>query len=179
MLELLLLWFAFSVRTPNIENNPFDYEFSTGYETKISFIKSDCKLLFERENGRKYSGRIHNHDLKYLIIGEYVKTAKNISSQKIVIKYPKRLYQSTLNLGLTSLWTDYVDNIITGYVGLKTPCMEFELIGLEKVEIFKIKAKYTYNITDNIFIEPNANTYYKNNKWDYFGKVKIGYKWKK
>jgi len=178
MIELLMLWFAFSIRNPNIEPNPFDYEISTGYNTEISFIKSDAKIIYERENGNNYNGRIHNHDFKYLLLGEYVKTAKDISNQKIALKYPFKRNRSTLNVGLVTLLNKYQYDKTTAYMSLKTPYVEMELAGLVKVEMFKSKLKYTYNLGGGVFIEPALNIYYKD-EFDYQGKIKIGYKWKK
>jgi len=178
MIELLLIWFALSARSPNIEPNPFDYEFSTGYDTHISFIKSDCKLLWERENGIKYSGRIHNHDFKYVILGEYVKTAKDISNQKVIVKYPFKHDKLSLDLGLINLLTSYEYEKTTAYLGFKTPYLELEFAGYTELDMFKGKAKYKYDIKGGFFIEPSASIYYKD-EINYSAKVKIGYKWKK
>lgn len=185
MMNLLMIWLAFSVRTPNIEQNPFDYEVSAGYETKVSFIKSEAKILFERENGNQYSGRNHNHDLKYLIIGEYVRTAKEISQQKVIVKYPIKARPGTfeymlfggwtLNLGVASLWNDYQDRRTTLYGNIRAKYLDFEIAGYEKIELIKGRLKYTINVTDHIFIEPNASLFYAE-KYDYSAKIKLGFK---
>ncbi len=85
---LLILLFSFSIRTANIENQHFDYEYIGGIKDKNNRIS----FLYERENGRKYYGRDILFRYKYFEFNDYVKTAKKINSQKISFLYPKWKY---------------------------------------------------------------------------------------
>lgn len=178
MFQVLLLWFALSIQSPNITPNPFDYEVSTGYDTKISFIKSDVKFEWERFNGVKYTNRSHNHDFKYLLVGEYVKPSKNISQQKAIIKYPFRFKnKSELNLGFASLWKDYGDRKSSLYANYKSKYLDVEISGLKQLDLFRCKTKIVKDINRYVFIEPSTTIFYSE-RFDYSVKIKLGYKFK-
>lgn len=178
-MKLLLLWLAFSIRSPNIEPNPFDYEISGGYETQVGIWKSNSKVLFERENGGKYTGWNTDNDLKYVKLDSYVRTAKDISQQKLVAKYPWTIGEFGASLGLSSIWNDWSEPTVGLYGNLKCTYGSVEIAGLKQVEMCKAKVKYTFSIHNGLFLEPYGTIYYTPDKVDYQAKIKVGYKWAK
>ncbi len=84
---------AFSVRTPRIVPNPLDYEVSGIWraENASKLITSKGKILYEREDGEYYNGRVWNIDATFFIAEEYVKEAEGIDRQTFSVVYPMSL----------------------------------------------------------------------------------------
>jgi len=175
-LNAILIWFAFSAREPNIAPNPFDYELSTGWETKQTWFETDAKFLWERENGSFYTGRIHNYEAKYIQAGEYVKDAKDISKQKAHLKLPRKWKWLTWEFGAGVIADHYEDPQLSFLNKLKTKYVEAEISNFTEIHYFSLKGKYRWTHKNGIFIEPVARLYLAGEKKDWQAKIKFGYK---
>lgn len=76
--EIVVLLFAVSFRSANIENQPFDYELTAG----LSRPGIEADVLFERESGKQYSGYQTKATWKQFRFDSYKRTAKGIDRQK-------------------------------------------------------------------------------------------------
>jgi len=171
----ILIWMAFSAREPNITPNPYDYEYSGGWETKQSWIATDARFLWERENGQNYTGRIHNYRAKYFVLGEYYKEAKSINQQKAILKYPNKTKHFTTEIGFGVILKEYGNPEFTLYNRLKSKYVEMEISTFERLHFISIKAKYRWSHKTGFFIEPVTRFYMVPDKKDWSAKIKIGY----
>ena len=89
----LTLGGAFSARSPRETPNPFDYEVSGYWRAKSlgGLVKSDGRLLYERENGQNYRGRIWKLDATFFVAEEIMKEADEIDRQTFSFVYPMSL----------------------------------------------------------------------------------------
>lgn len=157
MLSKLLLAFFLSAsfRSPNIEPNKFDWEFVGGWKTPTS----QREYMRERENGRHYYG-IHvwsRYELKkcLLEIEDYKKTARNIDTQKIIVKIPKDAIVRIGTLGRTDRWQLYTQGIgaYLDYEGI-TASMETHFKGIDAYNIQFSKIVWESETRINCQLEP-------------------------
>jgi len=178
-MKLFLLWLAFSARSPNIDPNPFDYEISGGTEIKHEFIKANLKVIRERENGALYNGRVWNSDFKYLLVGEYVKDAKNISTQKGFLKYPFEFYGIKTETGAGAVANHFEDPKPAIYGKFSyDKFISVESSYWDKLHYFKGSLFYEIDLK-GFYLKPTATYFHNGTKADYRAKIEIGKKWKK
>ena len=173
----LMIYCALSLRSPSIEPNPFDYEVSGGYKIE-SVINSEALFLYERENGIRYNGRIHEHSTKYLLISEYYKEAKEISKQKAIIKYPVKCKLLKSETGIGGEWDYYKNGSFIAWQKISNKVLSIEAVyNFVKFTTLKGKLGYKYFISDRIYVEPKGIYFTDFDKDDYQFKLEVGYEW--
>ena len=95
MNSLLILLLSLSFRTANLPDCPFDYQVVTGLKGKTNLITFEA----ERENGRYYWGQETIYKRGKIEFSSFVKTAKDINSQKISYLYPVKKISDKLSFG--------------------------------------------------------------------------------
>lgn len=177
-MKLLLLWLALSIKSPNdTAIKVFDYEISTGSELHYKVLKSDIKLLWERENGKYYYGHSGNIDMRYLGLSDYTSSAKNISKQTGFIKYPKTWKGITVETGVGCVLDSLRFKSMAFYSKVQTSFFSIESAGLKELNYFKAKVNYKYFLNSRVYIEPMGIYFCDQKRSDYQGKIKVGYKW--
>ena len=178
MTFLTAIFIGLSLRTPNIEKNPFDYEVSTGTKIETQYYHSDIKVLYERENGKEYNGRIHSHDLKYIYLTEYVKEAKDLHKQSAISKYPFKYEDYLIEPGIGLTTVKYKDKKYGGFLKISNKYLKVEAMGYKKIDYLKASLETNIKISEDgkFYLTPKASYFATEDKEFYSAKVVLGYK---
>jgi len=190
----LALWLAGSVQSPEIIADPFDYEVSAGwdYRSDSGWLKSKSRFLYERESGHAigqyFHGRIWDLDLKYFLVEEYVKTAKDIDTQLFVAKYPWELGPFVVEIGAGTRTEGWRDESFAPYFKVYNKYTSVSIVGTDrksnKFSHAKGSAQYKHKFKrlvdkkyefSGFYIKPLFIIYYSEEREDYQGKLEIGY----
>ncbi len=178
-LEILTaLWVSFSIGTPNVDTiKVMDFELINGLTIESKYYKADMLLLWERQNGNFYNGRIHNHDLKYFLFDEYVKTAKDINKQSYIAKFPVVTKHITFEPGLGVTTNNYSGMILGMFLKIHNKWLSLEVMGDEysllqtdKQKTFLTSYQYikasigkNFQIKKYFYIKPKFSYYLEKN----------------
>ena len=137
------------------------------------------ELTTERQNGAYYYGRSLNLDMHYLSVGEFLKTSKNISKQKIVLKYPVTITGfhkkfATLEFGVAQLFDKYRDYTAAAHFKAKTKHVDLELAGFNNLELVTVGIHHKFKLGGGVFLEPNGSYFYDGSQEDFRLKVRLG-----
>jgi len=185
--ELLLssiIGFSVSVRTPNDDTKPLDYEYSVKAEKnegKFTYLE---KIDYERELGEKYLDFVANYNYKFdnnLFIGlDYIeKESKDIFYKSINMGWQ---HKSGLKFGLSAKYDDeysYLANL--GYSKkFKQDDLDY-IVGISvksnlEDNIFNIKSEIKKWFTEKVNIFALYKHEYYNEKEDFQFKVGVGVK---
>lgn len=154
ILNILMLMFSVSVRTPNQLPNPYDYELAAGVQAGKY---GEAWGWYEREAGEMWTGvdlkakyNIHavemsgffqNRQAQNILRGGYSKSI-------VVFEYGRA--------GIASVW-DHYDPALCARIGIDTPyftCMT--LLYEEGVESIAASAKYDIRISEWVVLAPTA-----------------------
>lgn len=117
---LLALYMSISFRSANVANAPYDWEGIIGYQVP----NQRREYMRERENGRHYYGiqYFKRYEFKncLLELEDYKKTARDIDTQKTVLKIPRDAILRIGTAGATDRWKVYQQRIgaYLDYAGL-------------------------------------------------------------
>lgn len=113
------LWFSFSARSPYQENiEKLDFEYRAGFKTEKTF----SEWMYERENGKYYSGRenwmikdFKDVNFKTVKIGviesgvkDFQRSAKAIDEQEIYILFKSNWKYITAGAGYSYVWQNQI-----------------------------------------------------------------------
>ena len=115
----LAFFISFSVRTPNIQPNPFDFEIRGGCSNE----NYEIWALWERENGNYYIGHKEILTYKFVEFENFYKEAKDINAQSL--KFFGSLFKFRAGISLT--WDKWADMRPCLYLAYKPANVGFEL----------------------------------------------------
>ena len=188
LLSIIFLFTSFAMRTPNIQPNPDDYEFSLGFSNQFYHLNRQ----WERELGNNYIDDIlwFKYESKFYLKPEY------LDKQSKSVKYLKLDWRKTLkyvNFGFTTRSDDddlkNYSTFFSGQVKRTAEIKKWVILGsfdgylvpndddnfeeiLEYEAVFDIK----YKLTENILIY-NLGKFNKLQGQRYY-KAKIGLEFK-
>ncbi len=168
-INLLLLLFSLSIRSPNLENvSVFDYEVMLGLrgnDNKIAYV-------YERENGRQYFNSDIALKYKYFEFTNYIKSAKKIDSQKFSFLYPS---WEGIKVGLSYSLEDWGDPNILFTVVAKSEIFSIRYSeGVSRVSI-DVSLKKSFQIKNRVNLVPTISLRKYNSILFYQAKVGFEY----
>lgn len=173
----IVLPFSFSLRSANLPDAPFDYEIESGLLGKHNKIT----FMYERENGRQYTGRNILLGGKKFEFMDYVKTAKNMNYQRFSFYYPLwrdihigKYYidLSNFSLGIILGLEKWKNPDGLGTVVFKSDMLKILYAKGTDTEIVEMDVLYTYKISEGFSLIPLARMRKHNINW--FWQYRIG-----
>jgi hypothetical protein len=185
--ELLLssiIGFSISVRTPNDDTKPLDYEYSVKTEKNEGKFTYLNKVDYERELGINYLDLVGNYNYKFnnnLFIGlDYIeKESKDIFYKTLNVGWQ---HKSGFKFGLSTKYDEDYSYLVNLGINKKIKKDDLEYIidlsvksNLED-NVFNIKSEVKKWFTDKVNIFALYKHEYYNKKEDFQFKVGIGIK---
>jgi hypothetical protein len=193
MLVITSMMLSASVRSPQQDTNPYDYEFRAGiqgfthpkdFETGDN-IKFMANILFEREEGRQGTG----HDLfikQYLSLNinekdyklqnqftSYNREVKKMNLQTLDSSIIHIINRNELGAGL-SIAGDYSrEASLYLYFSFENNYIDAGYRTNFEKNIYNLRLRYDYPINENILIRPSLVYLDNNGKKDYQGMVSL------
>jgi len=180
LLEASLLG-SFSLRTPNLQPNPMDWEIRIGAEKSENWIYK-LEGIWERENGKQYKG-LEALGYWYGIYGkEYYREAVGINSQELQIILPLT----------TKWWTRYIligggyttcdwrngKWVLSSGIGNNKFVSLLFTTNLKSRHLLDTQVQYKIAITHNFSIAPRIVYHFINTKEHLQAKIYLEYKLK-
>ena len=158
LLAGVMLFSSFAMRTPNVQPNPDDYEFSVGLSNSNYFVKRD----WERELGHKYID-----DLAWFKFenGIYFKP-EYMNKQSKDVKYLKVDWRNKSRDWTYGFTTRSTNEDLTEYA-------TFFSAGMSKK---KVIGKWTIEATFDGYLPPNQDNQFDGNMFEFEDKFNIKYK---
>ncbi len=145
---LLTIFLSASFRSPNAPpGTPYDYEYAGGIKTPTF----KCEILKERELGLIHKG---NEVFKKFVRKSYIvelehfkRTARDIDSQKVTLRFPVDTAFSIGTVGNTRFWNDYEQRLgaFLDWKGL-TARMETHFQG---VDAYSVQYSHIFELRDD------------------------------
>ena len=156
-----MLFTSFAMRTPNVQPNPDDYEFSVGLSNSNYFVKRD----WERELGHKYID-----DLAWFKFenGIYFKP-EYMNKESKDVKYLKVDWRNKFKNWTYGFTTRSTNEDLTEYA-------TFFSAGMSKK---KVIGKWTIEATFDGYLPPNQDNQFDGNMFEFEDKFNIKYKFQK
>lgn len=148
LIKVVAAVLSLSFRTANTPDEPFDFEFMFGTESKYG----KSMFLSERDNGESYYGYDVGYDFRYVKFDSYKKTSKNIDSQLLSVLYPTDNFSFGLAYS-TEKWKEPRLLITTVY---KNKYLEVDYSRGVGREIIEVDLRYEIVISKQISIVPLA-----------------------
>lgn len=168
---LLTLGLSGSVRSPEIVNDPFDYEvailseghlkwmdpeIAEGHSEEVSFYtKWDFDIAWERESGRIHGNHFLNRkwlwDGKFILAKERYSEAKLLNEQTVVLKYPFLFLWWIVEPGAgvtTENWEFENNPAFAPYFAISNKFMNVKVVGSdrEKNKLSHVSGELKYRI---------------------------------
>jgi hypothetical protein len=189
---------SYSIRTPIIDTLPLDYELRAGIDWQIDKskynIKSSMRGLYEREIGihgwghdfylsyekpDKILKKLFNFDLKYKRqFTSYDRQVKNMNLQTVDTGYVVG-QNEWLRMGYSITFEELSETNMMYYLQIGTEWLNAELRLNHNKSINTIRLQPIIPFKNNFFLKPLFRYLDIDGKKDYWGKLEIGYKFKK
>jgi len=153
-----ILFTSFAMRTPNVQPNPDDYEFSVGLSKNNLYFKRD----WERELGHKYIDDLAWYKFEN---GVYFKP-EYMNKQSKDVKYLKIDWRNKSKDWTYGFTTRSTNEDLTEYATFFSAGMT------KKKEI----GKWTIEITFDGYLPPNQDNQFDGNMFEFEDKFNISYK---
>lgn len=167
-LQIIAIIFSVSLRSANIAEKPYDYEYAGGIKSNHYSLS----FLSERENGGYYYGIDNEIDLKYIKLKNYKRTSKNIDSQTISALYPIKKFSFGLSLN-AKYWKDTQPLLSAVWKGNYVKINYSRGVERENIEV---DIRHKIKVTEKISFVPLCSI----RKFDdnFFWQTKIGFEYK-
>ena len=158
LLAGVMLFTSFAMRTPNVQPNPDDYEFSIGFSKDNYYFKRD----WEREIGNRYIDDILWFKIEN---GIYFKP-EYMNKESKDVKYFKLDWRNKLKDWTYGFTTRSTNNALSEYATFFSAGM------VKKKEV----GKWTTEISFDGYLPPNDDNEVDGNMIEFENKFNIGYK---
>ena len=158
LLAGVMLFTSFAMRTPNVQPNPDDYEFSIGFSKDNYYFKRD----WERELGNRYIDDILWFKIEN---GIYFKP-EYMNKESKDVKYFKLDWRNKLKDWTYGFTTRSTNNALSEYATFFSAGM------VKKKEV----GKWTTEISFDGYLQPNDDNQVDGNMFEFENKFNIGYK---
>ena len=158
LLAGVMLFTSFAMRTPNVQPNPDDYEFSIGLSKDNYYFKRD----WERELGNRYIDDILWFKIEN---GIYFKP-EYMNKESKDVKYFKLDWRNKLKDWTYGFTTRSTNNALSEYATFFSAGM------VKKKEV----GKWTTEISFDGYLPPNDDNQVDGNMFEFENKFNIGYK---
>ena len=158
LLAGVMLFTSFAMRTPNVQPNPDDYEFSIGLSKDNYYFKRD----WERELGNRYIDDI----LWFKIENEIYFKPEYMNKESKDVKYLKLDWRNKSKDWTYGFTTRSTNNLLSEYATFFSAGM------VKKKEV----GKWTTEISFDGYLPPNDDIQVDGNMFEFENKFNIGYK---